>query len=108
YEHTTRSQSPGQGSKVARCIVAFFLLGAGLPPAQALPPAPPVATIYTNLPPVDLGYGVIGRDDGLSILIGTNCCFFFGDTVLTQANYFGSFWVVNTMYHTGNTNGDTG
>jgi hypothetical protein len=67
-----------------------------------------VATIYTNIPLVDKGYGVIGRDDGLSVMIGSNCCFFFGDTVLNQSNAQGSYWVVNTMYHTTNTNGDTG
>ena len=57
---------------------------------------------------MDRGYGVIGRDDGLSVRIGSNCCYFFGDTVLTQANSQGSSWVGNTMYHTTNTNGDTG
>ena len=73
-----------------------------------IPPAPPVATIWTNIPIMDKGYGVIGRDDGLSVMIGTNCCYFFGDTVLTQANALGSHWVVNTMYHTTSTNGDSG
>jgi hypothetical protein len=57
---------------------------------------------------MDKGYAVIGRDDGLSLRIGSNCCFFFGDTVLNQANSRGSTWVVNTMYHTTNANGDTG
>ncbi len=45
---------------------------------------------------------------GLSVSIGSNCCYFFGDTVLTKSNSQGSYWVVNTMYHTTNTNGDTG
>ncbi len=57
---------------------------------------------------MDKGPGVIGRDDGLSVMIGSNCCYFFGDTVLTNPNSQGSYWVVNTMYHTTNTNGDTG
>lgn len=57
---------------------------------------------------MDKGLGVIGRDDGLSVLIGSNCCYFFGDTVLTQSNAQGSYWVVNTMYHTTNSNGDAG
>lgn len=69
---------------------------------------PPVATISTNIPIMDKGYGVIARDDGLSVQIGSNCCFFFGDTVLTQSNAQGSYWVVNTMYLTTNTNGNTG
>ena len=34
-------------------------------------------TISTNIPIMDKGLGVIGRDDGLSVLIGFNCCYFF-------------------------------
>jgi hypothetical protein len=89
-------------------LTVCFCLAVGIPLARAVPPAPPAATIYTNISVVDRGYGVIGRDDGLSIMIGSNCCFFFGDTVLTQSNSQGSYWVVNTMYHTTNNNGDTG
>ncbi len=86
-------------------IAANIVLATHLARAQ-VPPPPPAANIDAILPNVDRGYGVIGRDDGLSLLIGTNCCFFFGDTVLTQANIYGSSWVVNTMYHTTNNNGD--
>jgi hypothetical protein len=89
-------------------LVESLCLAVGISLARAVPPAPPPATIYANIPAVDRGIGVIGRDDGLSILVGSNCCFFFGDTVLTQANAQGSSWVVNTMYHTTNTDGDTG
>jgi hypothetical protein len=90
-------------------LAAFLVLADWIHAARAaVPPAPPVATISTNIPITDKGYGVIGRDDGLSVLIGSNCCYFFGDTILTQSNIQGSYWVVNTMYHTTNTNGDTG
>jgi len=92
----------------ARGLAAALALALGLRAVSATPPAPPVATIFTNIPIMDKGYAVIGRDDGLSLLMGTNCCFFFGDTVLSQPNYLGSSWVVNTMYHTGNTNGNLG
>jgi hypothetical protein len=106
FSHTRtcgpRSRGPGHS------IVAALFLAAGIHAILAVPPAPPAAMISTNIPVADRGYGVIGRDDGLSVLIGSNCCYFFGDTVLTQANAQGSSWVVNTMYHTTNTNGDTG
>lgn len=98
------------GGRYRPCLPAIWLaLMAGCHVIQAAaPPAPPVATISTNIPVMDKGTGVIGRDDGLSIMVGSNCCYFFGDTVLTNANAQGSYWVVNTMYHTTNTNGDTG
>jgi hypothetical protein len=100
--------NPGKSSR--SCIfLAFVVFAVGIRPAPAdIPPPPPAATIATDIPVMDKGYGVIARDDGLSILIGSNCCYFFGDTVLTQANALGSHWVVNTMYHTTNTNGDAG
>ena len=95
------------GPGIFYMVVLGFV--AGTQPVQAaVPPPPPAAAISTNIPVMDKGYGVIGRDDGLSVQIGSNCCYFFGDTVLTQANSLGSHWVVNTMYHTTNTNGDTG
>jgi hypothetical protein len=97
------------GRSRPRICLAFFVFAVGIHPGQsAVPPPPPAAVIATDIPVMDKGYGVIARDDGLSVLIGSNCCYFFGDTVLTQANALGSRWVVNTVYHTTNTNGDTG
>jgi len=75
--------------------------------AGAVPPVPPVPTI-TLLPDMPKGSAVSGRDDGLSVKIGTNCCFLFGDTILTQPNSVGDTWVVNTMYHTTDTNARDG
>jgi Domain of unknown function (DUF4185) len=75
-------------------------------PSQ-VPPAPPVAVI-TTLPNVDKGYAVGGRDIGMSVKIGSYLCCFFGDTMMTKANAEGQYWVVNTMYHTTNFDGDLG
>jgi len=68
----------------------------------------PPAAITTPLPDMPKGAAVGGRDDGLSVKIGPYCCFFFGDTMLTRSNSVGDYWVVNTMYHTTDTNADNG
>jgi len=73
----------------------------------AVPPAPPAANI-TSLPDMPKGTAVGGRDDGLSVVIGGFNCFLFGDTILTQSNSVGDYWVVNTMYHTTDSNADDG
>src|SRR5262245_39684534 len=89
---------------LTRFALRVFLFQLGLAfPAGAVPPVPPVPTI-TLLPDMPKGGGVTARDDGLSVKIGTNCCFLFGDTVLTRPNSVGDTWVVNTMYHTTDTN----
>ena len=73
----------------------------------AVPPAPPAANI-TSVPDMPKGAAVGGRDDGLSVVIGGFNCFLFGDTILTQSNSVGDYWVVNTMYHTTDSNADDG
>ncbi len=73
----------------------------------AVPPMPPPAQI-TLLPDMPKGTAVSGRDDGLSLKIGSYACFLFGDTILTRANSVGDTWVVNTLYHTTDTNADDG
>ncbi len=86
-----------------------FVLGLGLTQLTqaAVPPVPPAA-IIEPLPNLPKGTAVGGRDDGLSIKIGPYCCFLFGDTMLTKSNSLGDFWVVNTLYHTMDTDGDDG
>jgi hypothetical protein len=73
----------------------------------AVPPAPPAASI-TLLADMPKGTAVGGRDDGLSVSIAGFNCFLFGDTMLTASNSVGDYWVVNTMYHTTDTNADDG
>jgi hypothetical protein len=68
---------------------------------------PPPARV-TVLPDMPKGTAVSGRDDGLSVRIGGFNCFLFGDTMLTQSNSDGDKWVVNTMYHTADSDADDG
>jgi hypothetical protein len=81
-----------------------LMLSAGF---AAVPPPPPPAIIGT-LPDMPKGVAVTGRDDGLSVKIGAFNCFLFGDTMLTRTNSVGDTWVVNTMYHTADTDPDDG
>lgn len=88
--------------------LALVLGGWHAPPAfPAVPPAPPAPAVKT-LPDMPKGTAVGGRDDGLSVRIGAFNCFLFGDTMLTRSNALGDFWVVNTMYHTADSNADDG
>jgi len=69
------------------------------PVPAAVPPTPGSVSIRTK-PDMPKGYAVGGRDSCLGVQIGSYACFFYGDTMCTQPNYAGDYWVVNTMYHT--------